>query len=400
MLEFDFITALGSFQLTARGSQAEPAIGLFGPTASGKTTFLNCLAGLLRPRWGFISLDGEVFFDSSKRRCIPPDHRAIGYVFQHDRLFPHMTVEHNIRYGRRRAPGPSIDELIEVFDLKPLLQRHPNRLSGGERQRVAVARALAAAPRLLLLDEPLASLDEASRIRILPYLAQVREKWRIPFIYVSHSLTEISFLARAAWCIADGTLSGLFRPEELLFASAPDSLESFRNIISGDIEEVRPECGYCVANCRGRRLRVRLDGVSVGDAVTLSLPAKDILLSLASPSALSARNALRGRILRLSESQNIVWAVVRAAAADLVVQLTIDAARELRLRPGLPVYVVFKSHSVTVTTTKPQATGSQSQIPSLLHASKRILPELPTERHRLQAKLPEALSGRAERDAI
>ncbi len=160
MLEFDFKIKVGTFEMRAYGRQDKPRMGLFGPSGCGKTTLMNCLAGLLCPNEGFISLNGETLFDSKRKLNVPPQKRFIGYVFQDGRLFPHMSVRDNIEFGQHRDfPGPGLSELMEVFDLKWLLDRSPNTLSGGEYQRVGMERALAAAPRLLLLDEPLSSID-------------------------------------------------------------------------------------------------------------------------------------------------------------------------------------------------------------------------------------------------
>lgn len=350
MLEFDFKVSVGAFDLTACGRQVTPRMGLFGPSGGGKTTLLNCLAGLVRPQSGHITMDGQVLFDAAANRHVPAHRRAIGYVFQDGRLFGHMSVRANIEYGRqRRTRAPSLSELRDVLDLDDFLERRPDTLSGGEKQRVVLARALAAGPRLLLLDEPLASLDEASRLRILPYLARIYEAWHVPFVYVSHSLTEIIAMAEMSWQMSAGRIARTARSRELLTDSS-QGLEPVLNILSGTVGEIPDHTGYAVVACGGVQLRVPDDGLHVGDAVTVALPARDLMLSLSSPEGLSARNIVPATIRELEQNGHALWVTVEAGENELIVELTEEAGRELGLRLGMPVYVVVKSHSVRVTT--------------------------------------------------
>ena len=355
MLEFNFKVRLGTFHLHARGQQTAPRMGLFGPSGCGKTTLLNCLAGLLRPYEGFISFGGQALFDSSKGRHVPAHRRAVSYVFQEGRLFPHMTVRANIEYGRRRrAKEPTLAELCEVLNLKNLLQREPETLSAGERQRVALARALAAGPRLLLLDEPLPSLDEASRLRILPYLMQVYETWNVPFVYVSHTLTEILFLTEMSWQMSRGQIERCVRARGLLSLS-PHAVDPILNILTGTVRAVPPHAGYAVVSCNSQTLKVPNNGLCSGDDVAVALPARDLMLSLLPPQGLSARNVFAATIRHMEQNGHVLWVIAEAGGNELVVELTEEAGRELRLRPGLPVQVIIKSHSITVTVLKREA---------------------------------------------
>ena len=169
---------------------------LVGPSGSGKTTLLNIIAGVTRPAHGVVRFDDDVLLDTARGISIAPHRRRIGYVFQNPRLFPHLTVLQNLSYGRwfnRRIPGGlAPDEVIGLLNLAALLSRRPSRLSGGEQQRVSLGRALLAKPRLLLLDEPLASIDQRHRMEILPYLDRIRAEHDIPAIYVTHTWTEVA----------------------------------------------------------------------------------------------------------------------------------------------------------------------------------------------------------------
>jgi molybdate transport system ATP-binding protein len=208
MLAVDVEKKLGDVHIAARFTAAAGAVALFGPSGAGKTSIVNMIAGLVAPDRGRIALDDTVLFDSAERIDVPAHRRRIGYVFQEGRLFPHMTVARNLDYGRRMS-GVSADaaereRIVELLHIGALLSRRPGHLSGGERQRVAFGRALLMKPRLLLLDEPLASLDRARKQEILPYLARLRDEAKVPMIYVSHQAGEIQKLCSQVVRVEDG----------------------------------------------------------------------------------------------------------------------------------------------------------------------------------------------------
>jgi molybdate transport system ATP-binding protein len=208
MLSVDIEKRLGEFSLVAKFDSAGSVTALFGPSGSGKTSLVNMIAGLLAPDRGRISFEDTVLFDSAARIDVPAHQRRIGYVFQEGRLFPHLSVAQNLDYGRWMSglsPDPAERErIVDLLDIGHLLPRRPGHLSGGERQRVAVGRALLMKPRLLLLDEPLASLDRARKLEILPYLARLRDEGHVPMVYVSHQAGEILRLATQVVRIEDG----------------------------------------------------------------------------------------------------------------------------------------------------------------------------------------------------
>ena len=199
MLAVQVEKRLGEFAVDVSFTSDGGATALFGPSGSGKTSVINMIAGLLRPDRGRIVLDGEVLFDSTSRVDMPAWRRRIGYVFQEGRLFPHLSVKQNLHYGRwisgHANDAEAFSHVVSLLDIGHLLDRRPDRLSGGERQRVAVGRALLMRPRLLLLDEPLASLDAARKRDILPYLERLRDESRVPMIYVSHNAAEVKRIA-------------------------------------------------------------------------------------------------------------------------------------------------------------------------------------------------------------
>jgi molybdate transport system ATP-binding protein len=188
----------GDFALEVAFEANAHVVALVGPSGSGKTTVLNVIAGLVRPRHARVVVQGRVLTDTERRLFVPPHKRRIGYVFQEGRLFPHLTVRRNLTYGRWFTPvaehWAKLDEIVALLGIGHLLERRPGTLSGGEKQRVAIGRALLASPRLLLMDEPLASLDEARKRETLPYIEQLRDELSIPIVYVSHSLAEVERL--------------------------------------------------------------------------------------------------------------------------------------------------------------------------------------------------------------
>jgi molybdate transport system ATP-binding protein len=199
MLAVDVEKRLGDFSLRARFEAGGGVTAVFGPSGAGKTTLVNMISGLVAPDRGRIAIDDTVLFDSAKRIDLPPHRRRIGYVFQEGRLFPHLSVKHNLDYGRQmRGLPPDAAQLARVvglLDIGDLIDRRPGKLSGGERQRVAIGRALLMRPRLLLLDEPLASLDVARKREILPYLERLRDEVGVPMVYVSHQAAELRRIA-------------------------------------------------------------------------------------------------------------------------------------------------------------------------------------------------------------
>jgi molybdate transport system ATP-binding protein len=211
MLRVDIKKQLGEFSLEASFESEGRVTGLFGASGAGKTSLVNMIAGLLRPDRGTISLDGETLDDAAKGIHVPTWRRRIGYVFQDARLFPHLDVRQNLDYGRRMnglaEDAGQRERVTALLDIGHLLDRRPGKLSGGERQRVALGRALLAKPRLLLLDEPLGSLDEGRRAEILPYLVRLRDEARTPMVYVSHDAAEMRQLATRIVLLQRGRVS-------------------------------------------------------------------------------------------------------------------------------------------------------------------------------------------------
>ena len=223
MLALDVEKRLGGFQLAAKFETEARVTALFGPSGAGKTTIINMIAGLIAPDRGRIMYRGKLLFDAAGKVNLPPHRRRFGYVFQDGRLFPHLTVRGNLEYGRRmyrlkRDPG-EIDRVVAMLDIARLSDRRPGKLSGGERQRVAIGRALLMRPQLLLLDEPLASLDAARKAEIMPYLERLRDEADVPMLYVTHQADDARRLATTVVRIEAGRVAAVGGLELLSAAS-------------------------------------------------------------------------------------------------------------------------------------------------------------------------------------
>jgi molybdate transport system ATP-binding protein len=227
MLGVDVEKRLGDFYLSARFATSNGVTAVFGPSGAGKTTLVNMISGLIAPDRGRIAIDDAVLFDSEKQINLPPHRRRIGYVFQEGRLFPHLSVKRNLDYGRRMCGLPRDDaqmqRIVALLDIGNLMDRRPGKLSGGERQRIAIGRALLMRPRLLLLDEPLASLDAARKRDILPYLERLRDEAGVPMVYVSHQAAELRRIATSVVRLIAGKVEAA-GGRELLDAADADAI--------------------------------------------------------------------------------------------------------------------------------------------------------------------------------
>ncbi len=329
---------------------------LFGPSGAGKSSVLAAAAGVFRPDACRIMLDGTVLADTAAGIWLPPERRRVGLVFQDARLFPHMTVAANLRYGLRRAPPGAIrfDEVVALLGLAALLARRPRTLSGGERQRVAIGRALLAQPRLLLMDEPLAGLDAARKSEILPYLARLKSALTLPVLYVSHALEEVASLAdslvllEAGRVLAAGTLEAMAARADLPLARRDDAaaLLDARVAVHDTARRLtRLEHG-------GLSLLVPLLAAPPGTLLRLRIPAREVILARHDAAALgdvlSLHNILPATVRRVAEDRGAALVELDAGGAALLSRVTSDAVARLGIVPGGAVLALVKSMSVAV----------------------------------------------------
>ncbi|WP_421401482.1 molybdenum ABC transporter ATP-binding protein [Agrobacterium fabrum] len=342
---------LGAFELDASFTSEGGVTALFGRSGSGKTSMIRIIAGLMRPDDGQVSLDGEVLADSGKRLFLPAHKRRFGYVFQEARLFPHLSVAQNLRYGRwfaeRKDTNANDDRIIDMLGIGHLLQRRPNRLSGGEKQRVAIGRALLSSPRLLLMDEPLASLDEQRKAEIIPYLERLRDETNIPIVYVSHSIQEVARLADRVVVMKDGKVEAEGKASEVL--SRPDFSTHLErreagSILSGNIESFDERHGLAAVRLNAALLQVPAKKAAAGTPARVLIPARDVMLALVKPEGLSALNILEGHVAGISESEDGMVTIQVDCGGDIIQSRITDLSRErLHLEPGKPVHAIIKS---------------------------------------------------------
>jgi molybdate transport system ATP-binding protein len=328
---------------------------LFGASGAGKTTLLDCIAGLATPDSGQISIGRRALFDSSNHRNLPAAKRNLGYVFQSLALFPNMTVEQNVNYGlshltkserARRARA-----VLEAFHIAPLAQRNVGKISGGESQRVALARALVLDPQILLLDEPLAALDAATKLRIIDDLRKWHHSHRVPILYVTHSREEVFALGERVIVLDAGRVVAQGTPHEVMMAPVQETvaqLAGFENVFDAVVELMRPERGTMTCRIAGDGgplvLETPLVRGGAGTALRVGIRAGDILLATCAPIGLSARNVVPGRIQSIEQRDVIVAARVKCRV-EMEVHLTLAARDSLHLAPGMEVWLVIKTHS-------------------------------------------------------
>jgi molybdate transport system ATP-binding protein len=349
---------LDRFDLDVAYDAKRRVTGLFGVSGSGKTTWIEAVAGLRRNVTGYISCGGRVWLDSDKGLRVPAHERDIGYVPQEHLLFPHKSVRGNLLFAKNRAVRNGADfervfaNVVEVLELAPLLGRAVTDLSGGERQRVALGRALCSGPRLLLLDEPLASLDIRLRLRILPFLERVRDAFDMPILIVSHNPTELVALCDEIIVLSDGHIAASGRPMEVL--TRPDIFgiaesQGFRNVLPCRMDAVTKNAAAVRLGADGSGPRVIIPRCEtpVGESLFVDVAASDILVSREKPQGLSARNILPVRILSIREANTLVLiaAQIQETLPPVAVEITADALDEMGLKVGDAVHLIIKSSS-------------------------------------------------------
>ncbi|MDO5641062.1 MAG: molybdenum ABC transporter ATP-binding protein [Paracoccus sp. (in: a-proteobacteria)] len=346
--------AFEGFTLDASFRAGPGVTALFGPSGAGKTTIINAVAGLLRPDFARISTDGQVLADSARGIWLAPARRRIGYVFQEARLFPHLSVRGNLAYARRflpradRPPPARQAEVVDLLGIGALLDRRPGALSGGERQRVALGRAILSAPRLLLLDEPLAALDAARKAEILPYLEGLRDLG-LPILYVSHSAAEITRLAGHVVMIEEGRVIAAGPAETVM--SDPASARALGNE-TGALLPARvsgaEEDGLSRLDTPAGPVWVARLGLKPGSTLRLRILAHEVMLATERPSAISALNVLAGSVEAIEPQPggSVLIRVALTGEAALLARITERSRRLLDLAPGRPVHAILKSVAI------------------------------------------------------
>ncbi|MEZ5537526.1 MAG: molybdenum ABC transporter ATP-binding protein [Thiolinea sp.] len=354
-ISFRFQLSYSGFRLNAE--QQLPGQGvtvLFGPSGCGKSTLLRCIAGLERADSSFLCVKGEVWDDSSQGLFRPVWQRPIGYVFQEASLFPHLTVQQNLEFGRKRSrlirDPENLQQTIELLGIAHLLQRMPERLSGGERQRVAIARALAVCPQLLLMDEPLAALDLQRKQEILPFLTRLHNELDIPVLYVTHSPQEVTRLADHIVLLNDGTVAAAGALETVLtrldspLADSKQASTVLKTVVVG----YEPDYQMMQVEFAGGRLSLPYrEQQPPGTKMRLRIYARDVSLALLAPEQSSISNILPARIAGMTAGEpGLMITQLKIGGSLLLAHVSCRSVARLGLATGMPVFAQVKAAAI------------------------------------------------------
>ena len=354
MLEVDFEHRLGSFELDIHFRAGRGLTALFGRSGAGKTSVVNAIAGLLRPEKGRIVVDGSVLIDTGGGIRAPVHKRRIGYIFQEGRLFPHLTVRQNLLFGRwfgpHSPPSTQLEGVVDLLGIGSLLGRRPGRLSGGEKQRVTIGRALLADPLLLLMDEPLASLDAQRKEEILPYIERLRDQANVPIVYVSHSVSEVSRLASTIVLISDGRVRAVGPVREIMGrAELYPMAGRFEAGAVLDARVVAHDEHWRLTELGGTfgKLTVQRLSAPVGATLRVQIRSRDVILAAAPPLGISALNILAGRVEALVPIEDAALEVqLRLGDERLLARVTQRSGAALGLMPGQEIFAVIKTIAI------------------------------------------------------
>lgn len=358
MLEVDAEQQLGDFHVDiCLRAPSRGVTALFGRSGSGKTSLVNMLAGLARPARGRIALDGATLFDSQAGIDLPPERRRLGYVFQEDRLFPHLSVRGNLLYGHRRAPSKeratTLEEIVDLLGIGHLLDRRPARLSGGEKQRVAIGRALLAHPHLLLMDEPLASLDAARKDEILPFIERLCGRLRLPIVYVTHDVEEIIRLADMVALMASGRILAYGTVDEILGRADLRSVTGHQGagaLLRVTVEGHDERFGLTHLAFDGGRLRTARVDLPIGFNLRVTIHARDVSIALARPGDISILNILPARIAEIiageDSHRDIKLTFGPGGQSTIWARLTARSVHDLQLSVGRDVFALIKAVAI------------------------------------------------------
>jgi molybdate transport system ATP-binding protein len=343
----------GDFSVDAAFLSEEGGItALFGRSGAGKTSVINMLAGLVRPDQGHIIVNKRRLFDSARDIDIPPQRRRIGYIFQDGRLFPHLSVRSNLVYGMRLTPLSErylrFDQVIELLGIEQLLNRRPAKLSGGEKQRIAIGRALLASPSLLLMDEPLASLDRARKTEVLPFIARMSNELSIPILYVSHSLNEILNLADSIVIMESGRVVAAGRIEDLMNRidlQGVTGVSHYGVVITTVVENHLD--GLTYLRFPGGLLKVPRFDLPKGAETRVRIQAGNVGIALVKPRQTTIQNILPGTIEKIRANRGPLVDVRLDVGVPLLARITARAKEDLDLKPGKRVFALVKSVAVS-----------------------------------------------------
>jgi molybdate transport system ATP-binding protein len=352
MIEIDLKRTQGNFTLIAQCQIDSPVVGLFGPSGAGKSTLLAMIAGLVKPDCGRIVLDGICLFDSARRINIPLHQRRIGTVFQDSRLFPHLSIADNLSYGlkllAKKDRRLDFKAIVDLLEIGHLLAQKPHQLSGGEKQRIALGRALLTSPRLLLLDEPLASLDVRLKHQILPFLRRIKDEINLPMLYVSHAIDEILYLTTQIAMLDGGKLLAIGSFDEVMhdahILAIAHSL-GLENVLHTRILAHDAVHAYTTAVIAEQHIHLPPIAAAIGSQLSISIAAANIALSRNKISGISIQNQLAGTVTAIQQLGARMLVSVDIGT-PLMVEVSAKALVDMQIRLGCSVYCLIKTQSI------------------------------------------------------
>jgi len=360
MLDINLTKTYGRFTVkTDFVLEGSGVTALFGHSGSGKTSIINMIAGLTLPDAGHILINDHCVFDKEKKINIPPEQRRFGYVFQEGRLFPHLSVKANLVYGMKRVKPRErfikFDQVVELLGIDHLMERHPATLSGGEKQRVAIGRSLLTSPRLLLMDEPLASLDAARKTEVLPFIARLSSELSLPILYVSHSMDEVLNLADTLVFLSQGKTVAVGSLEEVTARNDFQCLTGHMEagmVLATVVESHSPGIGITRIRFSGGVLSVPIMDIPVGNTLRVRIHPRNVGISLDLPSRTSFQNIFQGTVEEIKDSKDPRLIDVRLnIGTPILSTITLSALHELNLKPGTKVYAMVKGVSISLGST-------------------------------------------------
>lgn len=358
MVEVDIVLPRKNFDVVCKEKFVQPITGIYGSSGSGKTSLLHSIAGLAKPSKGKITIGNTVVFDSEAKINLPVEKRRIGYVFQEGRLFPHMTVEKNLRYGMKKKHPSKVtfEEVAELLNLRHILKSKPSQISGGERQRTALGRALLSSPNLLLLDEPFSAVDTNLRNQILPFILKIQRTVNIPMLVVSHDipdilkLTNTLLLINKGNCIGHGEYHDLLKDENCIEILGNGSL---LNAVNLTVKETIKGSKITILECKDKSKEVRIKCEKTlykyknGQDVKIFVNADDIALSTEKLSNITIQNQLSGIVKHIIPRGSSLLCIVDVGF-KLVVEITANSQQRMEIKEGKQVWCLFKSVAIDI----------------------------------------------------
>ncbi|MDZ4142101.1 MAG: molybdenum ABC transporter ATP-binding protein [Methylotenera sp.] len=344
------------------------AVGVYGASGAGKSTLLAMMAGFIQPDTGRFTIAGECLFDSAQSINVPVHQRRIGMVFQDSRLFPHLTVRDNLHYGfnllATKARRFDLPKIVELLEIGQLLTQKPHQLSGGEKQRVALGRALLASPRLLLLDEPLASLDVRLKRQILPFLRRIKDETHTPMIYVSHAIDEILYLTSQiamldnGKILASGPFNQVIHDESILALAQTLGLE---NVLHTEVLAHYPEHGYTSTKIGTQQLNIPLIEANIGSTTTVNIAAAHIAIATQKITHVSIQNQIAGTVTAIQQAGTSAVVSISLATDDaettpkpqnqLIAEVTLKSVHDMQIKLGCQIFFLIKTQSIRAMST-------------------------------------------------